>query len=52
MDGSGVLTRQAGVRMGEACCLGPWHLGRADDGGSCLPGAPKLQSLHVAWASF
>lgn len=55
MDGSGVLTRQPGGRTGEAWFLGPWHVGRANDGGggrSCLLGAPKMQSLHVAWASF
>lgn len=48
MDWSGVLSRQAGGRKGEACFLGPWCLGKADDGGSCLLGGPKTQSLHMA----
>lgn len=43
MDGSGVLTRQPGGRTGEAWFLGPWHVGRADDGGGeVLPsGGPQ-----------
>lgn len=42
MDWRGILTGQAGGRMGKACFLGPWRLGRADDGGgSCLLGGPQ-----------
>lgn len=52
MDWSGVLTRQVGGRMGKPGSLGPGTWAGLTMGGSCLPGAPKMQSLHVAWASF
>lgn len=47
MDGSGVLTRQPGGRTGEAWFLGPWHVGRADDGeggGPAFWGPPKCRA--------